>query len=76
MKKVLKSYFQFFKQCCGSGSMWIRIVMAPLDPDPYWECGPGARSRAVKMTPKKDINKIFQIAKRKNHFDEGLIVFT
>ena len=32
-------------QCFGSGSMWIRIEMAPLDPDPdlYWEYGSGSR---------------------------------
>jgi len=37
----------------GSGSMWIRIEMALLDPDPdpYWEYGSG--SRTVKMVSKK-----------------------
>jgi len=32
--------------------MWIRIEMAPLDPDPYWEYGSG--SRTVKMLTKKE----------------------
>ena len=27
---------QVYLQCFGSGSMWIRIEMAPLDPDPYF----------------------------------------
>jgi len=26
-------------QCFGSGSKWIRIKLAPLDPDPYWVIG-------------------------------------
>jgi hypothetical protein len=33
-------------QCCGSRSeaAWIRIDLALLDPDPYWDCpDPGAR---------------------------------
>jgi len=39
--------YNCFVQCFGSGSMWIRIELAPLDPDPYWEYG------SVKMVPKK-----------------------
>ena len=54
--------------------MWIRIEMTPLDMDLYWEYGSG--SRAVKMTPKKDKTPRFQITKRKNHFAEGLNIFT
>jgi len=42
---------QIFFQCFGSGSMWIRIETAPLDPDPYWEHG--SASRTVKMLSKK-----------------------
>jgi len=46
----------YSKQCFGSGSLWIRIVhvMAPLDPDKYWEYGSG--SRTVKMVSKKGKN--------------------
>jgi len=40
----------YYQQCCGSGSMWIRIEIAPLDQDPYWENGSG--SREVKWRPK------------------------
>ena len=38
-------------QCFGSGSMWIRIEMAPLDLDSFWEYGSG--SRTVKKVSKK-----------------------
>ena len=27
----------YYYQCSGSGSIWIRIEIAPLDPDLYWE---------------------------------------
>jgi len=37
-------------QCFGSGSMWILIEMASLDPDP----NPYSGSRTVKMTSKKE----------------------
>jgi hypothetical protein len=37
-------------QCFGSGSMWIRIEMAPLDSDQYREYG----YRTVKMVFKKE----------------------
>jgi len=29
-------------QCCGSGSSWIRIILALLDPDPYIVYGSGS----------------------------------
>jgi len=54
--------------------MWIRIEMAPLDPDPYWEYGSG--SRAVKMTSKKGKNVRFQDKKSMDHFAEDLMIFT
>ena len=63
----------------GSGSMWILIEMAPLDPnlDPYWEYGSGSGyMTTVKMTLIKEKNPKFQNEKRINHFAEGLIVFT
>jgi len=46
--------FGILKQCFGSGSMWIRIEMAPLDPDlePYWQYRSGCRT--VKMVSKKE----------------------
>jgi hypothetical protein len=39
-KKVKKQYI-IKNQCCVSGTPWIRIHLAVLDPDPYseWECG-------------------------------------
>jgi len=35
---TFSNYLDYYDQCfeSGSGSMWIRIEMAPLDPDPYW----------------------------------------
>jgi len=46
-----------FQQCFGSRSvsMWIRIEMAPLDPepDPYWEYRSGSGSGTVEMVSKK-----------------------
>jgi len=30
------------KQCCGSGSRWIRFQLARLDPGPYSESGSGS----------------------------------
>jgi len=44
-------------QCFRSGSMWIRIEMAPLDPDPYWEYGFGSGSRTVKMMSQRPKEK-------------------
>jgi hypothetical protein len=37
------------KQCCVSGSAWIRIHLAVLDPypDPYWEWGSGSLSMEI-----------------------------
>jgi hypothetical protein len=43
-------------QCCGSGCAWIRIDLAFLDPDPYWELG--SRSRSKKIDQIKQINLI------------------
>jgi hypothetical protein len=37
------------KLCCRSGFTWIRIHLAVLDPDPYWECGTGSGSRSMKI---------------------------
>jgi len=62
------------KQCFGSGSMWIRIEMATLDPDPFWQSG--SRSRTVKMVSKKEKNLRFQVKKSFDHFAEGLTGFT
>ena len=50
------------KQCFGSGSMWIRIEMAPLDPDP-------GQSKMVNK------NHIIQVVKGIDHFEEDLMVF-
>jgi hypothetical protein len=35
------------KQCCGSGSSWIRIHIAFLDPDPYGDCGSGSKNMEI-----------------------------
>ena len=32
----------YFQHCFGSGSGWIRIQIARLDPDPYSESGSGS----------------------------------
>jgi len=60
-------------QCFGSGSMWIRIEMAPLDPDPYWEYGSG--SKTVKIVSKKEINLSFQVKTSIDHLAEGQMIF-
>ena len=57
-----------------SGSMWIRMEMSPLDPDPYCEYGFG--SRTVKMVFEKEKNLRFELKKRIDHFAEGLKVLT
>jgi len=64
------------KQCfgSGSGSMWIRIEISPLDPDPCCQYGSG--SRTVKMVSKKEKNLRFQFKKSNDHFAEGLMAFT
>jgi len=54
--------------------MWIRIEMAPLDRDPYWQYGSG--SRTVKIVYKKEKKLRFQVKKSNDHLAEGLIVFT
>jgi len=63
------------KQCFGSGSMWIRIEMAPkwirirignTDPD----------LGQSKWCPKREKNLWFQVKKNINHFAEGLMVST
>ena len=43
-------------QCFGSGSTWICIEIAPLDPDPdpYWDYGSGSGFRTVEMVSKKE----------------------
>jgi len=58
--------------------MWIRIEMAPLepDPDPYGEYGSGSGSRTVIMVSKKDKNLRFQVKKNIHHFVEGLMILT
>jgi len=65
-----------YNQCfgSGSGSMWIRIEMASLDLDPYWQYG--SRSRTVKMVSKKEKILRYQVKKSIDHFAEGLTVFT
>ncbi len=37
------------EQSCGSGSAGIRIDLALLDPDPYWECGSGSGKEAGQI---------------------------
>jgi hypothetical protein len=37
-------------QCCVSGSAWIRIQFALLDPDPYLEYGSGSESLEIDKT--------------------------
>jgi len=56
--------------------MWIRIGMAPLDPDLYWQYQSGSGSRTVKVVPKKEKNQRVQVKKSNDHFAEGLMVFT
>jgi hypothetical protein len=43
-EKLSTIYFRL-KQCFGSG--YIRIDFALLDPDLYWECGSGSRSKEI-----------------------------
>jgi len=68
------TYYQCFESV--SGSMWIRIEMAPLDPDPdpYWEYGSRSGSRTVKMVSKKGKNLRFQVKKSIDHFVDGLMI--
>jgi len=54
--------------------MWIRIEMASLDLDPYWEYR--SVSRTVKMVSKKGKKLSFQVKKSIDHFAEGLMVLT
>jgi len=67
-----------FHQCfrSGSGSVRIRIEIAPLDPDPYWEYGSG--SRTVKMVSKKEkiLDFNFQVKKSIDHFAKGLMIIS
>jgi len=56
--------------------MWIRIEMASLDPDPYWEYRSGSGSRTVTMVSKKEKNLIFQVKKSIDYYAEGLMVLT
>jgi len=49
MLKIFPVFFAFFVsntcvQCCGSGSSWIPILFALLDPDPYIIYGSGSSS--------------------------------
>jgi hypothetical protein len=57
-------YFQDFKQCCVFGSAWIRIDLAPLDPDPYWESGSGFGLRTKEIDQNLKINLISRFKKR------------
>jgi len=58
--------------------MWIRIEMAPLEPDPatYWEYGSGSGygSKLVKMVSKKENDLRFQVKKSIDHFVEGIMI--
>jgi hypothetical protein len=42
----LKSMFTTFYNC-GSGSAWIRVDLALLDPDLFWESGSASRSMEI-----------------------------
>ena len=53
-------------QCFGSGSMWIRIEMAPQDPDPGQS----------KWCKKREQNLRFQVKESIDHFVEGLMILT
>jgi len=44
--------------------MWIRIEMAPLDLNPYWEYGSGSGSRTVKKVSKKGKKSVISSKKR------------
>ncbi len=46
----------------GSGSTWIRIHLAVLDPYPdlYWECGSGSRSSSMEIDQNLQINLVFR----------------
>jgi len=54
--------------------MWIRIEMASLDPDPYWEYGYGSGSRTAKMASKEEKKHLFQVEKSIDYFPEDLMV--
>jgi hypothetical protein len=50
--------------CRGSGSTWVRIHLAILDPDPYWECGSGSGTRSMEIGQYLQINLVFCLSKR------------
>jgi hypothetical protein len=50
----------------GSGSTWIRIHFAVMDPypDPYWECGSGSGSSSMETDQNLQLNLVFCLSKR------------
>ncbi len=50
--------------CCRSGFEWIRIHLAILNPDPYWEWGSGSGSRSMKIGQNFQINLASCLSKR------------
>jgi len=66
------------KQCFGSvsGSIWISIEMAPLDPDPHYEYGFLLDPGQSKYGPKRKKNHRFVGDKSIDHITEDLMVFT
>jgi hypothetical protein len=44
LKNYVLLWFWMFRQCFGSRSARIRIHLAVLDPNSYWECGSGFRN--------------------------------
>ena len=75
-RKTVELWWCCFGECgfvSGSGSKWIRIELAPLDPDPYWDYWSGFGWRAVKMTARRE--KVRDFKWKINQVDEGLMVF-
>jgi hypothetical protein len=56
------SYKESSVQCCGSGSALIRIHLAVLDTDLYWECGSGSRSMEIDQNFQIDL--LYCLSKR------------
>jgi len=68
----MNSYQQLFE----SGSMWIHIEMASLDPDPYFEYRYRIRIQDSQNEVQKGKNMRFHVKKSIDHFAKGLMALT
>jgi len=55
-------------QCFGCRSMWIRIEMGPMDPDPYGECGFRIHFRDSQNNVQKEKIRNFKLKKSIDDF--------